>query len=88
MKGSLIKNATSGITVELPSGEKLPAGSIVEALDMVDRFKSACTCPSGDGSLRWPCPTHQSRDPRTVEGPDVAFETEKHLYIAPEVTSA
>ncbi len=18
----------------------------------------ACTCPSGDGSLRWPCPTH------------------------------
>lgn len=20
----------------------------------------ACTCPSGDGSLRWPCPTHPS----------------------------
>lgn len=18
-----------------------------------------CTCPSGDGSLRWPCPVHQ-----------------------------
>lgn len=20
--------------------------------------EAACTCPSGDGSLRWPCPTH------------------------------
>lgn len=19
-----------------------------------------CTCPSGDGSLRWPCPTHHN----------------------------
>lgn len=24
-------------------------------------------------------------DPRTVEGPDVAFETERHMYFAPEV---
>lgn len=23
------------------------------------------------------------RDPRTVEGPDVAFETERHMYFAP-----
>lgn len=22
------------------------------------RWQSACTCPSGDGSLRWPCPVH------------------------------
>lgn len=21
-------------------------------------MRSACTCPSGDGSLRWPCPDH------------------------------
>lgn len=26
----------------------------------------ACTCPSGDGSLRWPCPTH----PPTTPEPD------------------
>ena len=23
-----------------------------------ERAKAACTCPSGDGSLRWPCPAH------------------------------
>lgn len=22
-----------------------------------------CTCPSGDGSLRWPCPVHKPTDP-------------------------
>lgn len=22
-----------------------------------------CTCPSGDGSLRWPCPSHPPTDP-------------------------
>lgn len=22
-----------------------------------------CTCPSGDGSLRWPCPVHPGRSP-------------------------
>ena len=22
-----------------------------------------CTCPSGDGSLRWPCPVHPPEDP-------------------------
>lgn len=21
-------------------------------------LKQSCTCPSGDGSLRWPCPSH------------------------------
>lgn len=25
--------------------------------------KLVCTCPSGDGSLRWPCPTHTSNSP-------------------------
>lgn len=26
---------------------------------MTDQIKvKACTCPSGDGSLRWPCPVH------------------------------
>ena len=56
-----------------------------------------CTCPSGDGSLRWPCPVHSIgaefgqqntidyRDPRTVAGVDVSFETEKHMNFAPEV---
>lgn len=32
----------------------LPSGyAFVDAVEMV-----SCTCPSGDGSLRWPCPVH------------------------------
>lgn len=23
-----------------------------------------CTCPSGDGSLRWPCPVHPPKEER------------------------
>lgn len=26
--------------------------------DESERGAPACTCPSGDGSLRWPCPAH------------------------------
>lgn len=62
MKGSIISNTGSAVTVQLPSGETVPAASVIEALDMVAKF----------------------RDPRTVEGPDVAFETERHMFFAPE----
>jgi len=34
-----------------------------ERLGLYDEV-SACTCPSGDGSLRWPCPAH----PQAVAG--------------------
>ncbi|MHC8227383.1 hypothetical protein [Klebsiella pneumoniae] len=27
-----------------------------------------CTCPSGDGSLRWPCPVHPGNSPVIPEG--------------------
>ena len=32
----------------------------------------ACTCPSGDGSLRWPCPSHQPDQPKQ-QGQAVAW---------------
>jgi hypothetical protein len=28
---------------------------------------ASCTCPSGDGSLRWPCPTHPPTGPIAPE---------------------
>lgn len=28
----------------------------------------SCTCPSGDGSLRWPCPVHTGNSPVIPEG--------------------
>ncbi|HFT4706443.1 TPA: hypothetical protein ACHT65_003574 [Klebsiella pneumoniae] len=27
-----------------------------------------CTCPSGDGSLRWPCPVHPGSSPAILDG--------------------
>lgn len=85
MNGHIIRNTGSAVTVEMPSGERVDAPSVVAALDMVEQSRSMqCTCPSGDGSLRWPCPAHQVRDPRTVAGVDVSFPTEKHMNFAPD----
>jgi len=35
-------------------------GTLEEARKALAEHESAhtCTCPSGDGSLRWPCPVH------------------------------
>lgn len=45
-----------------------------------------CTCPSGDGSLRWPCPVHAGSSPAIPDGyvmvPKVA--TEKMLIAGLE----
>lgn len=32
------------------------------ALQKIAFAPTPCTCPSGDGSLRWPCPTHPPAD--------------------------
>ncbi|MCF8809626.1 hypothetical protein JH314_08105 [Xanthomonas campestris] len=48
-----------------------------------------CTCPSGDGSLRWPCPAHQPSLARTVdamfsvqpfEASDIVFGHPRELF--------
>ncbi|HFG4242898.1 TPA: DUF551 domain-containing protein [Klebsiella pneumoniae] len=43
-----------------------------------------CTCPSGDGSLRWPCPVHPGNSPAIgidlASGPDRTVEVR---YVAP-----
>ncbi|MBZ6550919.1 hypothetical protein FMJ40_27095 [Klebsiella variicola] len=43
-----------------------------------------CTCPSGAGSLRWPCPVHPGNSPVTgidlASGPDRTVEVR---YVAP-----
>ncbi|WP_241801470.1 hypothetical protein [Klebsiella michiganensis] len=43
-----------------------------------------CTCPSGDGSLRWPCPVHPGNSPvigiDLASGPDRTVEVR---YVAP-----
>ncbi len=35
--------------------------------------RPACTCPSGDGSLQWPCPAHPPVQPAPAQ-PQVAGE--------------
>ncbi|MDT8624872.1 hypothetical protein RRW91_17505 [Klebsiella grimontii] len=48
------------------------AGQLREQIARVVRaaFQAqlVCTCPSGDGSLRWPCPEHPSNSPVIADG--------------------
>jgi hypothetical protein len=30
--------------------------------DLIEVKTCTCTCPSGDGSLRWPCPVHPPKE--------------------------
>lgn len=52
MTGYLIKNAGSGVTIELPSGEIIPSASVVDALDYIDAQRSIAgpllCCPGCD----------------------------------------
>jgi hypothetical protein len=81
MKGSIIHNTGSAVTVRLPYGETVPAGSVIEALDIVAEVKSLQQ--EGFGQIN----TFDFRDPRTVAGVDVAFETERHMNFAPAPVS-
>ncbi|MFG3398679.1 hypothetical protein ACQKEK_02415 [Pseudomonas sp. NPDC077408] len=78
MNGHIIRNTGSAVTVEMPSGERVEAPSVVAALDMVEQSRSLQK--EGFGQIN----TIDCRDPRTVEWPDVAFDAERHLYFAPE----
>lgn len=38
-----------------------------------------CTCPSGDGSLRWPCPVHPGNSPVVTDGIELVANTLEHI---------
>ncbi|HBQ8570413.1 TPA: hypothetical protein L9A86_005135 [Klebsiella pneumoniae] len=42
---------------------RIPPGDMVEIMERLLLAESGCTCPSGDGSLRWPCPVHPGNSP-------------------------
>lgn len=39
---------------------RLGGVTTVYQFNVSDARKYGCTCPSGDGSLNWPCPTHRA----------------------------
>lgn len=41
MTGHIIRNTGSAVNVQMPSGETVPAASVVAALDMVERNRNA-----------------------------------------------
>lgn len=41
----------------------LPDGTELFTLPQPAPIAPVCTCPSGDGSLRWPCPVHPANSP-------------------------
>ncbi|EMW2601768.1 TPA: hypothetical protein U0R25_000288 [Klebsiella pneumoniae] len=63
---------------------RIPPGDMVEIMERLLLAESVCTCPSGDGSLRWPCPVHPGNSPAIgidlASGPDRTVEVH---YVAP-----
>ncbi|HCN5322503.1 TPA: hypothetical protein N6X42_002900 [Escherichia coli] len=49
-------------------GEKEDDVNGCSAAMLQDKAEPACTCPSGDGSLRWPCPVHSGNSPAIPDG--------------------
>ncbi|MCS5807779.1 hypothetical protein LNO89_07285 [Klebsiella pneumoniae subsp. pneumoniae] len=47
---------------------RIPPGDMVEIMERLLLAESGCTCPSGDGSLRWPCPVHPGSSPAIPDG--------------------
>lgn len=47
---------------------RIPPGDMVEIMERLLLAESVCTCPSGDGSLRWPCPVHAGNSPVIPDG--------------------
>lgn len=52
-------------------GEQCPVCYHPHPGTWIDSESERCTCPTGDGSLRWPCPahppTHRSTDPESED---------------------
>ncbi|EPH0828680.1 DUF551 domain-containing protein [Klebsiella pneumoniae] len=66
------KEMTAGIAVKHWEGGR---GSIESFVAGYNFYRAAmlqasavCTCPSGDGSLRWPCPVHAGNSPAIPDG--------------------
>lgn len=49
--------------------------------DTKPKAQAVCTCPSGDGSLRWPCPSH----PASHDAQQSCYQCDKPCnWLAPD----
>ena len=82
------KEMTAGIAVKHWEGGRGSIESFVAGYNFCRaamlQASPVCTCPSGDGSLRWSCPVHAGNSPAIgidlASGPDPTFEVR---YVAP-----
>lgn len=76
VSAELLHTAASAIEDLLTTKDRM---GVYVCFDLPFRLRSAanaqpapvspvCTCPSGDGSLRWPCPVHPGNSPVTQDG--------------------
>lgn len=62
---------------QLTAGEQIAfdaAAKLIPAQAAPTAPQAVCTCPSGDGSLRWPCPAHPAPQPPAAPGVQDAAE--------------
>ena len=66
------KEMTAGIAVKHWEGGRGSIESFVAGYNFCRatmlQASPVCTCPSGDGSLRWPCPVHPGNSPVIPDG--------------------
>lgn len=66
------KEMTAGIAVKHWEGGRGSIESFVAGYNFCRaamlQASPVCTCPSGDGSLRWPCPVHPGNSPAIPDG--------------------
>ncbi|HIB6166323.1 TPA: hypothetical protein ACWXDK_001632 [Klebsiella pneumoniae] len=48
--------------------QQMPYGTKLYRHAQLAPASPVCTCPSGDGSLRWPCPVHPGNSPVIPDG--------------------
>lgn len=53
----ILSSALEAIAKGAPGAQEVAQAALREA-NPFGWKERACTCPSGDGSLRWPCPAH------------------------------
>lgn len=67
-RAALLRHHATHPAVGAVTNNQITAGAATDAHDAIERAAPDCTCPSGDGSLRWPCAAHPPAGQALISG--------------------